>query len=57
MTIQEDILDEFCKRLVEVDGFTQEMVAQLCEILKTGKKPKTDDLANILTSRPRRTPL
>lgn len=49
-TIQQDILEEFYKRLKNSEGFTPTMVQQIRSLFDGGKKPKAADIAKVLSS-------
>jgi hypothetical protein len=48
-TIQEDILEEFYKRLAEAEGFTEEKVEQFRAVFSSGKKSKAVDVIKALS--------
>lgn len=43
-SIQEDILEEFYRRLVKAEGFTEAKVEQVRNLFSGSKKPKATDL-------------
>jgi len=49
-TIQEDILEEFFKKLTESEEFDEERVKQLRELLAGQKKPKAPKLVAVLSA-------
>jgi hypothetical protein len=48
-TIQDDILEEFYKRLTKAEGFTEEKVKQVRELFSGHKKPKAIDLIKVFS--------
>lgn len=48
-TIQENILEEFYKKLTDSEGFNDAMVEQLRELIEAGKKLSAADLATVLS--------
>jgi hypothetical protein len=48
-TIQDDILEEFYKRLAKAEGFTAEKVEQVRDLFGGHKKPKAVDLIKIFS--------
>lgn len=51
--IQEDILEEFYKRLTEAEGFTEEKVKQLRTVFSNSKKPRAVDVIKALSENPK----
>ena len=51
--IQDDILEEFYRRLAKAEGFNKEKVDQLRAAFSGGKKPKAVDVINALSSNPK----
>ena len=49
--IQNTILEEFCARLSQTNGFTPDKVDQIRELFTAGKKPKSSDLIKIFTEK------
>jgi hypothetical protein len=47
-TIQEEVLETFCRKLAETEGFTGLKVQALRELFSDGKKPKADDVIRVL---------
>jgi hypothetical protein len=47
--IQEEILDEFCRKLAETEGFTDTKVKKLHDLFSVGKKPKAADVIRVLS--------
>jgi hypothetical protein len=52
-SIQEEILEEFYKKLAQADGFTEAKVAQVRELFGGSKKPKAVDLIKIFAETPK----
>lgn len=48
-TIQEDILEEFFKKLTDSEEFDDERVARLRKLLAAQRKPKAASLAEVLS--------
>jgi len=48
-SIQEDILEEFYKRLAKAEGFTEEKVEQVRDLFSGRKKPKAADLIKVFS--------
>jgi hypothetical protein len=48
-SIQEDILEEFYKRLGKAEGFTEEKVEQVRDLFRGDKKPKAADLIKVFS--------
>lgn len=48
-TIQEEILKEFYRRLLEADGFTESKVEQVRELFNGSRKPKATDLIKVFS--------
>jgi len=48
-SIQEEILEEFYRRLAKVDGFTEAKVKQLRNLFSGSKKPKAPDLVKVFS--------
>jgi hypothetical protein len=51
--IQEDILEEFYKRLAKAEGFTGEKVEQVRDLFSDRKKPKAVELIKVFSERPK----
>lgn len=49
-TIQQDILEEFYKRLEKSEWFTPAIVQQIRSLFDGSKKPKAADIAKVLSS-------
>jgi hypothetical protein len=49
-TIQNDILEEFYKRLETSEGFTPTIVQQIRNLFDGSKKPKAADIAKVFSS-------
>jgi hypothetical protein len=47
--IQEEILEEFFRRLAKAGGFTEAKVKQVRELFSGSKKPKAPDLVKVLS--------
>jgi hypothetical protein len=47
--IQDEILEEFYRRLVKADGFTAEKTEQVRDLFSGGKKPKATDLIKVFS--------
>jgi len=47
--IQEEILEEFLRRLAKADGFTEGKVAQIRDLFSGAKKPKATDVIKVLS--------
>jgi len=52
-SIQEDILEEFYKRLAKAEGFTGEKVEQVRDLFRDRKKPKAADLIKVFSESPK----
>jgi hypothetical protein len=48
-SIQEDIFEEFYRRLAKADGFTEAKVKQIRELFSSSKKPKATDVMKVLS--------
>jgi hypothetical protein len=48
-TIQEEILDEFFRKLAETEGLTDAKVKKLRDLFSVGKKPKAADVIRVLS--------
>lgn len=48
-SIQEEILEEFYRRLAKADGFTQAKMKQVRELFSGSKKPKAADLMKVFS--------
>jgi hypothetical protein len=48
-TIQDDILEEFYKRLAKAEGFTTEKVEQVRDLFSGHKTPKAVDLIKVFS--------
>ena len=48
-SIQEEILEEFYRRLAKADGFTEAKVKQIRDLFSGSKKPKADDLMKVFS--------
>ena len=49
--IQNTILEDFCAKLSQTNGFTQLQVDQIRDLFTAGKKPKSSELIKILLDR------
>jgi hypothetical protein len=47
--IQEEILEEFLRRLAKADGFTEVKVAQIRDLFGGAKRPKATDVTKVLS--------
>jgi hypothetical protein len=52
-SIQEDILEEFYRRLSEAEGFTEEKVKLVRELFSGSKKPKAADVIKVFSQSPK----
>jgi hypothetical protein len=52
-TIQEDILEEFYRRLEKADGFSQPKMKQVRDLFSGSKKPKAADLMKVFSENPK----
>ena len=52
-TIQEEILEEFYRRLEKVDGFTTAKMKQVRDLFGGSKKPKAADLMKVFSENPK----
>jgi hypothetical protein len=52
-TIQDDILEEFYKRLAKTEGFTEEKVKQVRDLFSGHKKPKAIDVIKVFSENPK----
>lgn len=50
--VQDEILEEFYRRLSKAEGFTDARVQQLREIFGGTKKPKPADLIKVFSEKP-----
>ena len=48
-SIQEEILEEFCRRLAKAPGFTEAKVKQVRDLFSGSKKPKAPDLVKVFS--------
>jgi hypothetical protein len=51
-SIQEDILEEFYKRLTKAEGFTEDKVKLLRDLFSGSKKPKPADVIKVFSENP-----
>jgi hypothetical protein len=47
--IQEEILEEFYRKLAKADGFTEAKVKQVRNLFSGSKKPKAPDLVKVFS--------
>jgi len=52
-TIQEEILEEFYRRLEKADGFTTAKMNQVRDLFCGSKKPKAADLMKVFSENPK----
>ena len=52
-TIQEEILEEFYRRLEKADGFTPAKMKQVRDLFSGSKKPKAADLMKVFSENPK----
>jgi hypothetical protein len=52
-TIQEEIFEEFYRRLEKADGFTQAKMKQVRDLFSGSKKPKAADLTTVFSENPK----
>jgi hypothetical protein len=52
-TIQEEILEEFYRRLEKADGFTTAKMNQVRDLFGGSKKPKAADLMKVFSENPK----
>jgi hypothetical protein len=52
-TIQDEILEEFYRRLEKADGFTQAKMKQVRDLFSGSKKPKAADLMKVFSENPK----
>ena len=52
-SIQEEILEEFYRRLAKADGFTQAKMKQVRDLFSGSKKPKAADLMKVFSENPK----
>ena len=50
-SIQEEILEEFYRRLAAAEGFTEAKVKQVRDLFSGSKKPKAPDLMKVFSER------
>lgn len=48
-SIQEEILEEFYRRLAKADGFTEAKMKQVRDLFSGSKKPKAADLMKVFS--------
>ena len=51
-TIQEEILEEFYRRLEKAEGFTEAKMKQIRDLFGGSKKPKAADLVTVFSKNP-----
>lgn len=52
-TIQEEILEEFYRRLEKADGFTMAKMKQVRDLFGGSKKPKAADVMKVFSENPK----
>ena len=52
-SIQEDILEEFYRRLTKAEGFAEEKVNQVRDLFGGSKKPKAADVIKVFSEKPK----
>jgi hypothetical protein len=52
-SIQEDILEEFYKRLTKAEGFTENKVKLLRDLFSGSQKPKPADVIKVFSENPK----
>ena len=52
-TIQEEILEEFYRRLEKADGFTEAKMKKVRDLFGGSKKPKAADLVTVFSENPK----
>jgi hypothetical protein len=48
-SIQEEILEEFYRRLAKADGFTDAKIREIRDLFSGSKKPKATDLMKVFS--------
>ncbi len=51
-TVQQEILDAFFERLRDSDSFSEEIVKRLRELFQEQRKPKAEELAQVMSDLP-----